>query len=74
MCIIFSIANGDPEEGGYKLIVASNRDEFYSRPASSAKEWRDNPFVYGGVYCFSISILLFDFLSCMVIVDCSEDA
>ncbi|XP_037041020.1 transport and Golgi organization protein 2 [Bradysia coprophila] len=48
MCILFSIANGDPQPGGYKLIIASNRDEFYSRPASAAKEWSDNPFVYGG--------------------------
>ncbi|KAJ6634722.1 Transport and Golgi organization protein 2 [Pseudolycoriella hygida] len=43
-----STANGNPKAGGYKLIIASNRDEFYSRPASAAKEWRDNPFVYGG--------------------------
>jgi len=48
MCIIFSIVNPNPQPGGYKLIVASNRDEFYSRPASVAKEWTDNPFVYGG--------------------------
>lgn len=51
MCILFSIANGNPQSGGYKLIIASNRDEFYSRPASAAREWSDNPFVYGGMYC-----------------------
>lgn len=48
MCILFTFANGNPENGGYKLIVASNRDEFYSRPAAPAAAWDENPFVYGG--------------------------
>lgn len=56
MCIIFSIVNGNPQPGGYKLIIASNRDEFYSRPASIAKEW--TPLVYGGLFF------------CFVLIDC----
>lgn len=59
MCIIFSIANGNPQPGGYKLIVASNRDEFYSRPASPAKEWSDYPFVYGGSFMSEYLVLSF---------------
>lgn len=59
MCIIFATANGNPQPGGYKLIIASNRDEFYSRPASIAKEWKDNPFVYGGLFRFFFCIICF---------------
>lgn len=48
MCILFLIADGNPVPGGYKLILASNRDEFYTRPALPAAPWVENPFVYGG--------------------------
>jgi uncharacterized protein with NRDE domain len=30
------------------LIVASNRDEFYDRPATAADWWKDSPHVFGG--------------------------
>ncbi|MFZ6772508.1 NRDE family protein [Undibacterium sp. SXout7W] len=30
------------------LVVASNRDEFYNRPAATAAWWKDAPRVYGG--------------------------
>lgn len=30
------------------LIVASNRDEFYDRPAIAADWWKDSPHVFGG--------------------------
>ncbi|MDB5775684.1 MAG: signal peptide protein [Herbaspirillum sp.] len=33
---------------GLPLIVASNRDEFYNRPASPAGWWEDHPHVYAG--------------------------
>ncbi|GAB0088076.1 Transport and Golgi organization protein 2 [Sergentomyia squamirostris] len=50
MCILFFIANANPAEDGYKLILASNRDEFYGRPALVASAWTDHnhPYVYGG--------------------------
>lgn len=50
MCIIFIYSNGNPLPGGYKLIVASNRDEFYARPALPAAAWVENPSVYGGEF------------------------
>jgi uncharacterized protein with NRDE domain len=36
MCILFIYTNPNPPAGGYRLIVASNRDEFYRRPARNA--------------------------------------
>jgi len=32
----------------YKLIVAANRDEFYGRPTSPAKIWKDEPEILAG--------------------------
>lgn len=48
MCILFFTTNANPSSDGYKLILASNRDEFYARPALPAATWEENPFVYGG--------------------------
>lgn len=47
MCILFVYVNPKPEPGGYKIILASNRDESLSRPALPAHEWLPN---HGGVY------------------------
>jgi uncharacterized protein with NRDE domain len=33
---------------GYPLIVAANRDEFHSRPASPAQFWKDKPDILAG--------------------------
>jgi uncharacterized protein with NRDE domain len=33
---------------GMPLVAASNRDEFYARPASAADWWNDHPQVYAG--------------------------
>lgn len=33
---MFIYTNPNPPAGGYRLIVASNRDEFYRRPARNA--------------------------------------
>ena len=33
---------------GYPLIIAANRDEFYQRPARSARFWDDHPQILGG--------------------------
>lgn len=48
MCILFTYSNADPLPGGYKLILASNRDEYYARPASPAAEWEEDPWIVGG--------------------------
>lgn len=32
----------------YPLILASNRDEFYNRPTSVAKQWEDKPTIWAG--------------------------
>ncbi|CAD7087528.1 unnamed protein product [Hermetia illucens] len=48
MCILFVYANGNPAPGGYRLILASNRDEFYARPAAPAMQWKDFPHAFGG--------------------------
>lgn len=48
MCILFISTDPNPAPGGYKLILASNRDEFYYRPASSLAEWAENKTIFGG--------------------------
>jgi uncharacterized protein with NRDE domain len=45
MCLIFTAINYHPV---YKLIVAANRDEFYSRKTAAASYWSDHPDVLGG--------------------------
>lgn len=48
MCILFFTLNENARGDEYKLILASNRDEFYSRPASIARRWEENEYVIGG--------------------------
>ena len=45
MCLIFLSLNDHPT---YKLIVAANRDEFYSRKTAVASYWKDHPTLLGG--------------------------
>jgi len=56
MCILFVYINPDPQPGSYKVILASNRDEVYKRPAKPAHEWPQGG-VYGGNILKTISIL-----------------
>lgn len=35
--------------GKYKLIIASNRDEYYKRPTLPAGSWENKPNVFGGL-------------------------
>uniref|UniRef100_A0A1Q3FHE6 Putative transport and golgi organization 2 n=1 Tax=Culex tarsalis TaxID=7177 RepID=A0A1Q3FHE6_CULTA len=54
MCILFIYVNsghggdGDPVFGEYRMILASNRDEYYARPAKIAEPWEESPHVIGG--------------------------
>lgn len=45
MCLIVLAWNVHPE---YKLIIASNRDEFYARPTSELDFWEDHPTILAG--------------------------
>jgi len=38
MCLVFIAVDYNPE---YRLIIAANRDEFYSRPTAGAGYWQD---------------------------------
>ena len=48
MCIVFMYFCDDPSPDGYRLIVASNRDEVYSRPTAHAKFWDEYPDIIAG--------------------------
>ena len=45
MCLILFAYETHPK---YKLIVAANRDEFYTRPTSPAHYWNDHPNILAG--------------------------
>lgn len=45
MCLILFAYDYHPH---YQLVLASNRDEFYSRPTSAADYWADNPDILAG--------------------------
>ena len=45
MCLILFSFNTQP---GFRLILAANRDEFYTRPTRPLSVWTDFPEVYGG--------------------------
>lgn len=45
MCLVFFAYQHHPQ---YSLIVAANRDEYYSRPSAPAQYWSDHPQVLAG--------------------------
>lgn len=47
MCILFLYIDPEPKENGYRLIIATNRDEFYKRPAKFAEKIRENGIIGG---------------------------
>lgn len=49
MCVIFFYVNSNPGPNDIKLIVVSNRDEFYSRETLQAGRWSKFPHVFGGI-------------------------
>nr|CAD7398747.1 unnamed protein product [Timema poppensis] len=48
MCILFLYTKPTVEDGEYRVILASNRDENYTRPAQPLATWIDNPVIMGG--------------------------
>ena len=48
MCIIFLYSDPTCQQNGYKLIIASNRDEYFQRPTKEAAFIPDNPQVLCG--------------------------
>uniref|UniRef100_A0A182VYK0 Transport and Golgi organization protein 2 n=1 Tax=Anopheles minimus TaxID=112268 RepID=A0A182VYK0_9DIPT len=48
MCILFVYVGDGTVPRRYRLVLASNRDEFYVRPAKSAAPWEENVRIVGG--------------------------
>ena len=48
MCILFAFVNPKPKNGQFKVILASNRDELYARPAKKAHFCDSIPKVIAG--------------------------
>lgn len=49
MCISFIYVNNNPEDCDYQVVIANNRDEFYSRPSKPAGRWPDKPQCISGL-------------------------
>uniref|UniRef100_T1J2R1 Transport and Golgi organization protein 2 n=1 Tax=Strigamia maritima TaxID=126957 RepID=T1J2R1_STRMM len=49
MCVLFFLLNPNPSENGYKLILANNRDEYYTRPTKIADFWDNEPNIISGL-------------------------
>ncbi|KAJ0173183.1 hypothetical protein K1T71_011359 [Dendrolimus kikuchii] len=49
MCILFMYIGCDDLESDYSLILVSNRDESYDRPAKNMAHWSEDPKVIGGL-------------------------
>ncbi|XP_033215965.1 transport and Golgi organization protein 2 isoform X2 [Belonocnema kinseyi] len=48
MCILFIYRDPEANADSYRLIIASNRDEFFARPAKPAHYWGKYPYCLGG--------------------------
>jgi uncharacterized protein with NRDE domain len=48
MCILFLHTDNNPAPSTFRLILASNRDEYYQRPTYQAHFWDEDPTVIGG--------------------------
>ena len=56
MCIVFMYISDNPTKDGYKLIIASNREEFYDRPTMELHWWEDRPDIISGE---KLSVLIY---------------
>lgn len=48
MCILFLYTNPNPGPDGYRLIIATNRDEILKRPATEIDVWKEDIEIIGG--------------------------
>ncbi|PSN41814.1 Transport and Golgi organization protein 2 [Blattella germanica] len=48
MCILFLHTDNNPAPNAYKLILASNRDEYFPRPTRQAHFWDEDSRIIGG--------------------------
>lgn len=48
MCILF-ISSVQHKHNGYRLIIASNRDEYYNRSTLPANYWSEDQDIIGGM-------------------------
>ncbi|XP_023946007.2 transport and Golgi organization protein 2 [Bicyclus anynana] len=48
MCIVFVYNGANETESDYSLILISNRDEHFERPAQCMSPWKEDSTVYGG--------------------------
>lgn len=48
MCILFIYRNPNADSSSYRLIIATNRDEYYNRPTKSAHFWDNYADCLGG--------------------------
>ncbi|XP_044738514.1 transport and Golgi organization protein 2 [Chrysoperla carnea] len=48
MCILFIYSNPNPPVDGYRLIIATNRDEIFKRPAAEVDKWVEDQYIIGG--------------------------
>jgi len=48
MCILFCYIADEKIDIGYELILLSNRDEDFQRPASQAHVWKNTKYALGG--------------------------
>ncbi|XP_013142213.1 PREDICTED: transport and Golgi organization protein 2 homolog isoform X2 [Papilio polytes] len=48
MCIVFIYVGSNDADSEYKLILISNRDEFYDRPSQNMSPWEEDVNIYGG--------------------------
>ena len=48
MCIAFLAISENPQEDGYKVIIAMNRDEYFDRPTKEAQFYEGDPDIIAG--------------------------
>jgi uncharacterized protein with NRDE domain len=48
MCIAFLAISENPQEDGYKVIIAMNRDEYFDRPTKEVQFYKGDPDIIAG--------------------------